>query len=58
VSRAHDSPAGNDRAILDALDRDALIAAWLRTVKNPAPKGIRRRSMVQILTYQAQVQHS
>jgi len=28
VSRAPDSPAGNDRAILDILDRDALIAAW------------------------------
>ena len=56
MSRAPASPAGNDRAILDTLDRDALIAAWRRFVKTPAPKGISRRLMVQILTYEAQVQ--
>ena len=56
MSRAPDSPAGNDRAALDTLDRDALIAAWRRIVKTPAPKGISRRLMVQILTYEAQVQ--
>jgi Protein of unknown function (DUF2924) len=55
MSGTPDSPAGNDLAVLDTLDRDALSAAWRRTVKTPTPKGISRRLMVQILTYEAQV---
>jgi hypothetical protein len=53
MSRTPASPAGDD---LGALDRDALLAAWRRTIKTPTPKGISRRLMVQILTYEAQVQ--
>jgi hypothetical protein len=56
MSAALASPADNHVAALDTLDRDALIAAWRRTVKTPPPKGISRRLMVQILTYEAQVQ--
>ena len=55
MSAPPDSPAGNDLAVLDALDRDALSAAWRRTIKTPTPKGISRQLMVQILTYEAQV---
>ena len=56
MSGTPDCPAGNDPAALDTLERDALIAAWRRTVKTPPPKGISRRLLVQILTYEAQVQ--
>jgi hypothetical protein len=56
MSGTPDSPAGNDLVVLDTLDRDTLVAAWRRTVKTPPPKGISRRLMVQILTYEAQVQ--
>jgi hypothetical protein len=55
MSGAPDSAAGNDLAVLDTLDRHALSAAWRRTLKTPTPKGISRRMMVQILTYEAQV---
>ena len=44
MSGAPTSPAGNDIAVLDTLDRDALIATWRRTIKTPPP------------TYEAQVQ--
>jgi hypothetical protein len=54
MSGAHASPAGNDRAVLGALDRDALLTAWRRTIKTPPPKGISRGLLVQILTYKAQ----
>jgi hypothetical protein len=56
MSGAPDSPARNDVAVLDTRERDALIAAWRRTLKTPPPKGISRRLLVQILTYEAQVQ--
>jgi Protein of unknown function (DUF2924)/Protein of unknown function (DUF3489) len=55
MSGTPDSPAGNDVAILDTLDRAALIGAWRRTIKTPTPTGISRRLMMQILTYEAQV---
>jgi len=56
MSGAPDSPAGKDVAVLDTRERDALIAAWRRTIKTPPPKGISRRLLVQMLTYEAQVQ--
>ena len=56
MSGTPDSPAGNDVAGLDTLDRVALTAAWRRTIKTPPPKGISRRLMVQIMTCEAQVQ--
>jgi Protein of unknown function (DUF2924) len=56
MSGAPDSPAGNDVAVLDTCERDALIATWRRTIKTPPPKGISRRLLVQMLTYEAQVQ--
>ena len=56
MSGAPDSPARNDVAVLDTLDRDALIAAWRRTIKTQLPKGISCRFLVQILTYEAQVE--
>jgi Protein of unknown function (DUF2924) len=56
MSGAPDSPARNDVAVLDTRERDALIAAWRRTLKTPPPKGISRRLLVQMLTYEAQVQ--
>jgi DUF2924 family protein len=55
MSRTPDSLAGNALAVLDTLDRATLGAAWRRTIKTPTPKGISRRLMVQILTYEAQV---
>ena len=56
MSGTPDSLAGDNLAVLDTLDRDTLTAAWRRTFKTPTPKGISRRLMVQILTYEAQVQ--
>jgi hypothetical protein len=55
MSGARDSAVGNDLSVLDALDRDALFTAWRRTIKTAPPKGISRRLLVQILTYEAQV---
>ena len=56
MSRAITPPASHDLARLDTFERDALIAAWRQIVKTPLPKGISRQLMVQILTYEAQVQ--
>jgi hypothetical protein len=56
MSGAPDSPAGNDVTVLESLDRDMLIVAWRRTIKTLPPKGIGRRLMVQILSYETQVQ--
>jgi hypothetical protein len=56
MSETPDSPAGNALVVLDTLDRAALVADWRRTIKTEPPKGISRRLMVQILTYEAQVQ--
>ena len=56
MSAAPASPAGNDVAVFDTLERAALLAAWRRTIKTPPPKGISRQLMVQILAYEAQVQ--
>ena len=56
MSAAPASRTGNDVAVFDTLERDALLAAWRRTIKTPPPKGISRQLMVQILAYEAQVQ--
>jgi hypothetical protein len=57
MSRETASSVSNDLARLNTLERAALLAAWRRTVKTPPPKGISCQLMVQILAYEAQVQH-
>ena len=49
-------PATMSLVVLDTLDRAALIVAWRRTIKTSPPKGISRRLMEQIMTYEPQVQ--